>query len=433
MADKLYLIRVDMERFIGPATLREVRDAYRRMEFGLQDEIASSNKPWVAFDDLERINRIYPELANLIKKEMLSGWGSTEPESKVGSQSESPESKVRKSKGLFLKLGFVIMGVLLAGVLELLFKDYKWQDISHMVQDTAYARAIFYFGDKYNAKFESHMDRNQKSISKSLKKRGKAAYWLPYVRAVAFSRDGTWKGVSQKKLRGKDAANAPQDCSLAAWKNRWSNSQDKWKPFLDGKILPSEDWARLLVWDENWVKQRTINDQWKWPLNYYAACMRMARKALRKTVKLEDSIEAKIFDSRLKWAISFVNDEEYGNEFEMFGGLWSLSCIESTVDSEEINKCLENKGFSKSWKDLLDRRVKLRRARIILANYSKLSESNLKNLKSSIEKIVLKDPFIKFDYREELKFFQLLIQRGGDQESLEKMFREKKAPLKFEY
>ena len=74
MSDKLYLIRVDMERFIGPLTLREVRESYRRMEFGLQDEIAASNRAWVAFDDLERVKRYYPELVGLIKREMLSGW-----------------------------------------------------------------------------------------------------------------------------------------------------------------------------------------------------------------------------------------------------------------------------------------------------------------------------------------------------------------------
>ena len=103
MSEKLYLIRVDMERFIGPLTLKEVRDSYRRMEFGLQDEIASSNKPWVAFDDLERINRIYPELGNLIKKEMLSGWGSTEPDTKTTTGVEKVESSSKKTMGLLLK------------------------------------------------------------------------------------------------------------------------------------------------------------------------------------------------------------------------------------------------------------------------------------------------------------------------------------------
>ena len=74
MSERLYLIRIDMERFLGPLSQKEMREAYRRMEFGLQDEIAASNKLWVSFDDLELVKRHYPELVGFVKKEMLSGW-----------------------------------------------------------------------------------------------------------------------------------------------------------------------------------------------------------------------------------------------------------------------------------------------------------------------------------------------------------------------
>ena len=77
MSERLYLIRIDMERFLGPLSQKEMREAYRRMEFGLQDEIAASNKLWVSFDDLELVKRHYPELVGFVKKEMLSGWGSS--------------------------------------------------------------------------------------------------------------------------------------------------------------------------------------------------------------------------------------------------------------------------------------------------------------------------------------------------------------------
>jgi hypothetical protein len=49
-----------MERFLGPYTLKQVKDAYGRMEFGLQDEVAGSLRQWVAFDDFESIRKHYP-------------------------------------------------------------------------------------------------------------------------------------------------------------------------------------------------------------------------------------------------------------------------------------------------------------------------------------------------------------------------------------
>ena len=209
MSEKLYLIRVDMERFIGPVTLKEVRDSYRRMEFGLQDEIASSNKPWVAFDDLERVNRIYPELANLIKKEMLSGWGSTEPEPRTIPGGEALDSLPRKTFSLLLKsfliliLGFLVF----AGVYVV--KEKKIQQVKMLFQDPTFAQALFYYADGYNPRFESFMDRHRKDINRSLKKRKKFQMWIPYVRSVAFSKSGSWSGVSSKKLRGKDAQQTP--------------------------------------------------------------------------------------------------------------------------------------------------------------------------------------------------------------------------------
>ncbi len=49
-----------MERFLGPYSLKQVKEAYGRMEFGLQDEISGSLRQWVAFDDFESIRKHYP-------------------------------------------------------------------------------------------------------------------------------------------------------------------------------------------------------------------------------------------------------------------------------------------------------------------------------------------------------------------------------------
>ncbi len=433
MSEKLYLIRVDMERFIGPVTLKEVRDSYRRMEFGLQDEIASSNKPWVAFDDLERINRIYPELGNLIKKEMLSGWGSTEPDAKMIPSHENIDAMPKKSMGLLLKIIVLLVLLLVATGAFFFIRGDKLQDIKFMLQEPTYSKAKFYYGDRYNEQFEAFMEKNTREINRSMKRKGYFKVWLPYVRAVAFSSDGDWKGLSHKKLRGKDANHSPSDCSVATWKTKWENSKTQWSAFLEGKNLPHQDWAKILVWDTTWIKQRLNHRQWLWPRNYYEACYLMARKALRLAVDIEKNLEGNIFDSRLKWSISLINDNDTNEEFEMSGSLWSLSCIESSNDDDSIDECIQNKNFSDEWNQLLEYRARLRKIRVIFANNSRLQSQHLDDLKTKIQGIELKDSFTKFDYRDEFKYFQMVIQANGDVDRTDKILREKNSTLYFEY
>lgn len=432
MSDKLYLIRVDMERFIGPATLKEVRDAYRRMEFGLQDEIASSNKPWVAFDDLERINRIYPELGHLIKKEMLSGWGSTEPEPKIIPSYDSADSMPKKSMGWFLKgSAFLVLIMLSLGSFFFVRGD-KLQDVKLMLQEPTYSKAKYYYGDYYNEKFEAFMEKNSSEVNRSMKRKGYFKAWLPYIRAFAFSTSGDWKGLNAKKLRGKDANFSPADCSLATWKSKWESSKGQWASFLEGRVLPNQDWARILVWDTTWIKQRLNHKYWLSPRNYYEACILMARKALNQSIE-KTSLEAKVIDARLKWSLSLINDSDADEEFEMSGSLWSLSCVESSNDDEAIDECIKNKDFNSDWKQLLNFRSNLRKARSILANNSQLQNRHIEDLKNKLQKIEPKDNFTKFDYRDEVKYFQTLIQAGGDLERADKTIKERNSTLNFEY
>lgn len=434
MGDKLYLIRVDMERFIGPATLREIKEAYRRMEFGLQDEIASSNKPWVAFDDLDRINRIYPELSLMIKKEMLGGWGTTESDAKANVKSIHTGTTGKNKTGSLIKwiLALIVVGIL--GTLGYLLQTYRLKDIPLLIQEPLYMKALIQYGDRYNPKFEAFMDRNKKEINQSIVKNRKMyRLWLPFIRAVAFKKDGSWPGLSAVRLRDKDAQYAPVDCSYKAWLTRWQESHSEWKGFLAGSILPEKDWAKVLVWDEVWIKQRTLDPNWRFPANYYEACLRIARKALKKSATPELQAEANIFNARLKWSISTINGEEIRDEFQMSGGLWSLSCIESTLDGDQLDSCTADKKAIPAWKELIERRIELRKARLLLINHSRLSEPYIKQLRQQLEKIAQKDPYTRFDYKEEMRFLQVIMQNGGDIEKAAKKYQDRKPALKFDY
>ena len=108
---KLYLIRRNLESFLGPLTLEELKKSYQRMEFGLQDEVAGSYGRWIAFDDLDRIQDHYPELTPVIRETMLGGWGfSQNTATRIIDRGNS--GKREKSKGGGLSFGVTLLLVL---------------------------------------------------------------------------------------------------------------------------------------------------------------------------------------------------------------------------------------------------------------------------------------------------------------------------------
>lgn len=433
MSDKLYLIRVDMERFIGPVTLREVRESYRRMEFGLQDEIASSNKPWVAFDDLERIGRIYPELVNLIKKEMLSGWGSTEPEPKSLNRFEKSDLLPSRTLANTVKFIGVLVLICTIGSLGFLYKERKLHYIKLLVQDPTFLQALIYYSDGYDAQFEAFIDQNRSHINRSLKRRTTYRAWIPYVRAVAFENEGTWPGLSFRRLRGKDAEHTPLDCSLSAWLMRWKKSRSSWSVFLQGKQLPEQDWAKILIWDPHWIGQRLNHPLWIQPRNFYEACYKMSLKALEKIDPDGSDPEAEVLKSRLKWIHIQMNDEfsSQTEEYHMSGSLWTLSCIESSVDNVSLNQCKDSMKLNGSWKKLIAERTALRAARIILLNNSSLRAKKLNDLRESIKTLPNEGFISRFDYSDELKFYQILLQNSGNIERAESKMKDYAPSLRF--
>ena len=434
MAEKLYLIRVDMERFIGPVSLREVRDSYRRMEFGLQDEIAASNKEWVAFDDLERVTRVYPELAELIKKEMLSGWGSTEPEPRSLPGAEIIESLPRRTFSIILRA--ILLFMIAASVFATVYvvKEKKTNEVKLLFKDPKIIQAMFYFADSYNPYFEAFMYRNRSDINRSMKKNGTYKLWIPYIRAVAFKSEGRWEGVSFKKLRGKDAMYAPADCSLKTWKTRWQRSRSQWSSFLRGRTLPAQDWAKVLVWDPIYVGQRLEHPGWIEPRNHYEACLKMALKGLEEVSNEREDSDAKILMSRLRWNLSNIEesfDSSDEHEFQMSGSLWSLSCIEDSDSDDSLSQCQNGVNLSRVWKRLIKERSQLRRARMILNNNSALRGQVINDLNERLKAIPNRGYLTNFDYRDEIKFYQLVIDNGGKLDEANAKMQKKNSSLQF--
>src|SRR4051812_11628672 len=108
---KLYLIRRNLENFSGPMTLGEMKEAYKRMAFGLQDEVSGHCGPWVSLEDLVRVKKHYPEVARIVNEEMLAGWGLSDHSARKIVQEETQKVSVKGTRGLGLALTFLVIAL----------------------------------------------------------------------------------------------------------------------------------------------------------------------------------------------------------------------------------------------------------------------------------------------------------------------------------
>ncbi len=409
--ERLYLIRVDMQRFLGPFNHKQLKDSYARMEFGLQDEISGSLKQWVTFDDVDALRRHYPELAQMVQNEMLGAWGmNTQP------QMQMPQ-KSRKKRRLNAAsiYGLAVLGAIL---LFLLLREADLGMISAFFnRDSTFQTAQNLFSEENPTRFEAHMDRNRETIGKALKKKKGLSLWLPYVRAVAFSRDGHWEGLSSKKLRGKVEEPLPQDCSMAAWEETWKSSQkqqDRWSSYLDGRELVREDWAQILTIDPHWIRSRSPMPGWLRPGSYAEACMEMSLKALQRLGTASTAWEAKVFESRLRWQLGVITGKGMSEEFEMSGTLWALSCIEDSHNESSLSNCQSSLSVKANWKSRLDQATLKRRLLLVLEGQTTLDSESLNKFQSLLKDYLAKLEKERSSGGEELRYFQEIIQQNGD-------------------
>jgi hypothetical protein len=424
-----------MERFLGPYTLKQVKEAYGRMEFGLQDEIAGSLRQWVAFDDFESIRKHYPELVQLVQREMLSGWGvsthSTMGSSALPAKVKAPKKKTRSTPSAFMVLLILMMAVL-GAVAFSLHKDGELANVIGMIKDRQLHNAKVEYGNRYNAKFEAYMDRNRDFVNSALKKKKGSAQWLPYVRAVAFEKDGRWEGLSAKKLRGQVDGFLPQDCSMGAWEQRWTQSKDDWARFLDGREFPKAEWAYLLALDPHWIKSRSPAPGWINPGSYAEGCLRMAIKAMQRLTGDNMSFEAKIFVSRMRWQLGVINAQAPDEDFEMSGALWALSCLEDAHEEGALKNCLSSVNPKQGWREAFDVSVLHRRIELMLSGKSSLSDADLKGFGELVTDFGNRAPAYYLPREPELKYYQEILQQKGNVSEAKASIQQKYPAIHFD-
>lgn len=435
MAEKLYLIRINLESFIGPMSMSEVKKAFKRMDFGLQDEIAGSNREWVAFDDLPRIKRYYPEFFDWVRKDMLAGWGKTEAHmvridsgeskrssssssssstkgsSRRGGSSGSSDSRRRSSNG-----GKSTMFLLMALVGLVTFLVVRYGELpTKLIAKTnpLLGKAIEYTEEGNLQKFDAHMEKNLPEILEATRtEKGALTTWLPYLRAYAFHGVGKIDGLDPRYLLGSKAI-VPKDCSLDSWKNRWRGSVDEWRGFMDGTMLTNKEWNRVLLWDPYWLRSRTPQKGWIDPGSAYEACLLMASRALSQVdVDSSRGELRQMMQARLNWILRQLNDSSGGQEFSMSGSIWVLSCFESADKMEALHDCMDGHSFDKEWSRLMQGRLFIHRGRILTSTKT-VKPAQLDVLKTVLEQTRPVDPYTGFDYQPELRLFQQVLSNGG--------------------
>ena len=415
MSDKLYLIRRNLESFLGPLTFDEVRRSYRKMEFGLQDEIAASFREWVNFDDLERIKEMYPEIADFVRKEMLSGWGvSRHPNKPKRDRSTTPaRSEKTRKRAYGAALASVIMAV--AGVAFFMARNGELASKFFAADDPNPERARELMNDEKGVLFENYMERYRREVAAQAQKAAAFKEWLPLMRVYAYRREGRFEGMQPQFLRGVDNGIAPKDCTLATWKKLWQSSRPEWDGFIKGTSLPQADWARLLAWDPHWILHRSPERGWLNPESYYEGCILMAQKSLIQLgTETKDGSEAREnILARLNWLVSMLKGESVGSEISMSGTLWAISCLESSEKREAIEECHKATELGRDWDGVFRARMLVNHARTVIARGPTLGVNDIEELRQLIPQIRARDPYTRFDYDLEIRFYQQVMITSG--------------------
>ncbi|MBM4252699.1 MAG: hypothetical protein FJ146_12060 [Deltaproteobacteria bacterium] len=421
---KLYLIRRNLEGFSGPMTLMELKDAFKRMQFGLSDEVSGHCGPWVSMDNMEKVKKTYPEVARIVYEDLASDWGVSghgEPQQ----LSENTRLIRKKSaRGLGLAVTFLLLAaaafvaaIYMANNARMSSKARELPDHAPRPED---AQSLLDSSDKDG--FFKYMQTNMQFIvdkAQSGRKDGDA--WLPYLRSYAFARDGQISGLRGNVLRG--AAVAPLNCSYKTWAEQWRSSQASWHEVLTEHQLVHAQWARVLAWDPNWIRKKE-HKGWLAGENYYLGCLVMAQKALVDLSEKNASEVARAeferngvtsLKSRLNWLIAASqglsapeSNVSPSNEL----ALWS--CFEDASDLGALGRCRANQPRQvDTLSSYSTERYIWNILRLGVAMPSQITGDVKSQLVLYADSLGTEDKFTRFDYPAEVRFLTTLSGRDS--------------------
>lgn len=410
------------------------------MDFGLQDEVGGTFGDWVTFDDLEKIERKYPELIEVVKDTMLGGWGfsqntATRIIDKKGKASKSNSPERKKSSSAFSVVMLLIICVA-GGSAYYLARYSNWGAKLFKMSRTSPSsqfEKLLRSGDK--SSFINQFQGKLPNIIKDARKsQSNLKDWLPSMRAYAFLTKGVVPGVSSKIIRGDGFDKAPQNCSLTFWKNEWSKSKTGIGDFASTYPASQrlENWQKVLLWDPYWIARRSAYEEWIFPKNYYHACLIMAQKGFDEIYLAKASDEAntksiEMVRSRLNQLVEIVNSgrafamqtpaqpTETSETQESLSMLKAISCLDELDESKSKTECFVEANVPSTWQKYLAYRDKIAKVRLqIEATATKFEKEDLRNISKDSSVLSRHDSITGLHYDAESRYIRNLIRNDGN-------------------
>lgn len=422
---KLFLIRRNLETFSGPMTVVEMREAHRRMQFGMSDEVAGHCGPWVSFDNLTSLKRYYPEVAKIVSEEILPGWGISEnTEARLVAASGNKKLPISNSRSMNLALAFLLIAFLaFVAAVYMATANGRMSSKPNVPESDASPQDVQGFIERGEFfAFEEYMRRQLENIVKSISEdRQLETVWLPYLRFYAFNHEGAIAGVSGKILRGQLAGAAPSDCSLKQWRKQWRSSYKLWNQVLIDRKLIRAHWARMLAWDPHWIRRRD-NKGWIGNQNYYSACMVMADRALDE-LAADTSLVSSSADwarmgftaikSRIAWILNSARGIQDADPMviDNNNALSIWTCMEQARDLKTLSRCKEGLVESTpedAFVSYTEERFIWNSLRIAMRGGSSLNADMINHLDKMAAKASRADFYTRFDYRAEQRLLRAL-------------------------
>lgn len=439
---RLFLIRRNLETFTGPMTVVEMREAHRRLQFGMSDEVSGHCGPWISFENLTSLRKYYPEVAKIVSEEILPGWGiSDQTGARFLGVSNTKKLIVSNTRSMHLALTFLLIAfIAFVAAVYMATGHGRFLSKQHVPEGEATPQDVQGFIDRGEfVAFEEYMGKQLDNIVKSIgDNQNLENIWLPYLRLYAFNHDGAIAGISGKVLRGQLPGAAPSDCSLKQWRKQWRSSYKNWNQVLIDRKLIRAHWARMLAWDPHWIRRRE-HKGWLGEQNYFLACMIMADRALDELAADASLVNSAAdwgrlgftaIKNRIAWMLNSArgNVDSYPVSVDNNNSLSIWTCMEQARDLRSLSRCkdgLVDNTSDSSFIAYTEERFIWNSLRIAINGGASLNAETLVALDKLASKANKADFYTRFDYRAEQRLLRGLVQvapgDGGVERIVEKL------------
>lgn len=398
---KHFLIRKNLEHYVGPYTLSELLIAYKKQEFALNDEIAGSCGEWIALDDINKLKRTYPDLGRIVHENLLGGWDIDKPQR---SPRRSPKRK--KSSSLPLVTVLVLVVATLSALFTYKYAKGRWFDIEPIA---SFEQLLRNDPAQFEIQMKDHLPVLIKRVSKSKKL---FLEWLPLLRAYAFEHaNGRIEGIPAHLFR--DAVPAPHDCSVEAWTQTFAKSKSAMLSLIEGRAFVAEPWSQILMWDSRWITRRSPFAGWLSPPSYFAACVHSAEKSLR-LLESQDPFWRPV-RQRLVNVLTQINPQKsLGTEISSSPLLGFLDCVDQAPTTDTLLACQlpqEAHNDQKTYAAIYQTRAWLMRLAVV---GPVIAADALQDLRTQLATLPVSDPVTQFDYAAEQALLGAIVKNNGD-------------------